>query len=117
MSQNDFTNQVSQNTTTYNDSVTTWSGTPLQQLVTWAENNGAISNSALTAGYVVKVIGSDGHTIAFNDSRISTSNIMVANTANGSDLTGSYAPLTLAGSSLANKEKVKEIVQIQILPI
>jgi hypothetical protein len=117
MSQNDFTNQVSQNTTTYNDSVTTWSGTPLQQLVTWAGNNGAISNSALTAGYVVKVIGSDGYATAFNDSRISISDIMVANTANGSALTGSYAPLTLTGSGLANRENVKEIAQIQILPI
>jgi hypothetical protein len=117
MPESSFANQVSQNTATYNDSVTTWSGTPLAQLVTWAENNGAISNSALTAGYVVKVIGSDGCSQAFNDSRVSTSNIIVANTANGSALAGSYAPLTLAGSSLANKEKVKEIAQIQILPI
>ncbi len=117
MSEATFATQVTQNTTSYNDGVTNWSGTPLQQLVVWAENNGVISSSALAQGYVVEVIGSDGYTKAFNDSRISTNNPLIANTANGSALTSSYAPLALAGASLANNEKVSKIAQILILPI
>jgi hypothetical protein len=78
----------------------------------------AISSSALTAGYVVKVIGSDGFVATFNGSRTNNNqNIIVANNANGTALTGNYYPLTLAGSELVNKEKVKGIAQIQILPI
>ena len=118
MSQSTFATLVSQNTATYTDSSTSWSGTPLYQLVAWAQNNGVISSSALTAGFVVKVIGSDGNVATFNETRINNNaNIMVANIANGTALTGNYYPLTLTGSDLANTEKVKEITQIQILPI
>ena len=114
-----FETIASQNPTTYTDTSTTWSGTALYQLVVWAQNNGVISCSALTSGYVVKVIGLDGYVATFNDSRVSNNQkIMVANTGNAVALTGvNIAPLTLIGSDLANNEKVKGITQIQILPI
>ena len=118
MSASDFATQVTQSTATYTDSTTTWTGTPLHRLVVWAQSNGVISSALLTSGYVVKVIGSDGYVATFNDTRINmNTNIMVANNANGSVLTGTYAPLTLTGSDLVGKEKVKGIAQIQILPI
>ena len=118
MTKAQFEDQVSGSTQTYTDSSTTWVGTPLHRLVVWAQNNGAISSSTLTSGYVVKVIGTDGYTKAFNDSRIDmNTNIIVANQANGTALTGSYSPLTLTGSELSGKEKVKGIAQIQIIPI
>lgn len=118
MTKAQFEDQVSGNTQTYTDSSTTWVGTPLHRLVVWAQSNGAISSSALTSGYVVKVIGTDGYAKAFNDSRIDiNANILVANQANGTVLVGSNFPLTLTGSELLGKEKVKGIAQIQIIPI
>jgi DMSO/TMAO reductase YedYZ molybdopterin-dependent catalytic subunit len=118
MTKAQFEDQVSGSTQTYTDSSTTWVGTPLHRLVVWAQNNGAISSSALTSGYVVKVIGTDGYTKAFNDTRIDmNTNIIVANQANGTALSGIYSPLTLTGSELSGKEKVKGIAQIQIIPI
>ncbi len=118
MPQSSFETVVSQSSATYTDSSTSWSGTALYSLVVWAQNNGVISSSALTSGYVVKVISSDGYAVTFNDSRVNNNqNIMIANNANGSALTGNYYSLTLTGSELANNEKVKGIAQIQILPI
>ena len=118
MTKAQFEDQVSGNTQTYVDSSTTWVGTPLHRLVVWAQNNGAISSSALTSGYVVKVIGTDGYTKAFNDTRIDmNTNVLVANQANGTVLSGTYYPVTLTGSELSGKEKVKGIAQIQIIPI
>jgi hypothetical protein len=113
-----FEAQVTQITANYTDSSSTWEGTPLYNLVVWATNNGVINSSALNSGYVVKVIANDGYTAAFNDSRIDlNTNLFVANKANGTKLSGSYWPLTLAGSDLSSKEKVKSITQIQIIPL
>jgi hypothetical protein len=118
MTQTQFESQVTADSQTYTDSSTTWVGTPLFKLVDWATSNGAISSSALSSGYVVKVIASDGYTKAFNDSRLASNNdIIVANQGNGTALTGKYYPLTLTGSELSGKEKVKGIAQIQIIPI
>ena len=119
MSQSIFEAQVAGSTATYTDtSGNTWTGTPLHRLVMWAENNGVINSSLLTNGYVVKVIGSDGYTVALNDTTIyMNTNIMVANQANGTALTGSYWPLTLTGSALAKNQNVKGIAQIQIMPM
>ena len=118
MSKSTFESIVTQNTVTYIESGTTWQGTSLYQLAIWAQNNGAISSSALASGYVVKVIGSQGQVATFNSSRItSNQNIMIANTANNLALTGSNAPLTLTGSELASDEKINGVTQIQILPI
>ena len=84
----------------------------------WAENNGAISSNLLTSGYVVKVISSSGSFKTFNDTRISGDmNIMLANSANYASLSGSNAPLVLAGSDLSSGEKIVGITQIQIIPL
>jgi len=118
MTQAQFETLVSQDTQTYTDSTTTWEGTPLYKIVDWATSNGIIDNSDLSLGYVVKVIGSDGYTKAFNDSRIdANNNIILANKANDTELSSPYYPITLTGSDLSGKEKVKGIAQIQILPI
>lgn len=80
-------------------------------------SNGAISSDALTSGYVVKIIASDGYTIVMNDSRIDmNTNIFVANTMNGAVLSGGNWPLTLAGSGISQSEMVDGIAQIQIMP-
>jgi len=118
MTQTSFEAQTSQNPATYNDSNTSWTGTPLYQIVTWAQNNGAINTDALTDGYVVKIIASDGFTAAFNDTQIeANSELLIVNAANGSALTGNYYPLSIRGSDLSGKEKVQGIAEIQILPI
>ncbi len=117
MSESTFDGLVLHNSVSYADSTTTWTGMPLLQFVTWAENNGVISSSALTSGYVVEVIGQGGYTRAFNDSRIIANDLIVADVANNAVLTGSYAPLTLEGSGLTSSEKVAGITQIRIVPI
>jgi hypothetical protein len=113
-----FENQVTQVSMTWKDaSNNNWTGTPLHRLVVWGTSNGAISSDALTSGYVVKIIGSDGYTIVMNDSRIDmNTNIFVANTKNGAVLTGGEWPLTLAGSGITQGEMVDGIAQIQIMP-
>jgi hypothetical protein len=85
----------------------------------WGQNNGAISSSALTAGYVVKVIASDGSTATFNDSRISmNTGIFIANKLNGSALPSDSWPLRLTGNDLSSgKERLKAVTQIQIVPL
>jgi len=118
MTQAQFETLVSQDTQTYTDSSTTWEGTPLYKIVDWATSNGVISGSDLSSGYVVKVIGSDDYTKAFNDSRIdANTNIILANKGNDTELSSPYYPITLTGSDLSGKEKVKGIAQIQILPL
>jgi hypothetical protein len=116
-SQGDFANAVMMNPGRYNDGTTTWSGTPLSQLVTCAENKGAISSSALTAGYVVKVIGADGKTATFNNTRLESNNMIIADEANGGALPSNLAPLVLEGQGLANNEKIAQIQEIQVSPI
>ncbi|MCW3982864.1 MAG: hypothetical protein NWE96_02595 [Candidatus Bathyarchaeota archaeon] len=113
-----FDTLVIQNFVSYTESGTTWQGTSLYQLALWAQNNGAISSSALTSGYVVKVVGAQGQVATFNSSRItSNQNIMLANTANNLALSGGNAPLTLTGAELSSAEKINGVAQIQILPI
>lgn len=118
MSRLTFQSQASAGTVVYNDSSTLWLGIPLHRLVVWAESNGVINSSLLTSGYVVKVMGSDGYTIALNGSRVNMNrNIIVAIQANGTALSGLYWPLTLTGSNLTMSESVKGIAQIQITPL
>jgi DMSO/TMAO reductase YedYZ molybdopterin-dependent catalytic subunit len=116
-SQASFANAVMMNPASYNDGTTTWSGTPLSQLVTCAENKGAISSSALTDGYVVKVIGADGKTATFNNTRLESNNIIIADEANGGALPSNLTPLVLEGQGLANNEKIAQIQEIQVSPI
>jgi hypothetical protein len=119
MTRTAFESQVSSVRVSYTDSTgTVWTGTPLHRIVMWGANNGAISIDALTNGYVVKVIASDGYVATFNDSRIDgNTHIFVANQGNGTALIGNSWPLTLTGSDLTGKEKVKGIAQIQIMPM
>jgi hypothetical protein len=116
-SQGDFANAVMMNPASYNNGTTTWSGTPLSQLVTCAENKGAISSSALTDGYVITVIGADGNSATFNNTRLESSNIIIADEANGGALPSNLAPLVLEGQGLANNEKIAQIQIIQVSPI
>ena len=118
MSRLTFQSQASAGTVVYNDSSTLWLGIPLHRLVVWAESNGVINSSLLTSGYVVRVMGSAGYTIALNGSRVNmNTNIIVAIQANGTALSGLYWPLTLTGSNLTMTESVKGIAQIQIMPL
>ncbi|MCW4010166.1 MAG: molybdopterin-dependent oxidoreductase [Candidatus Bathyarchaeota archaeon] len=115
MSSLTFEAQASQNAVTYADSSSTWSGIPLYQLVDWYINAGNINSGALTVGYNVTVIAGDGYTCELNGTRVNANNnIIVANVANGTALTGSNYPLTLTGSDLTKKETVKNIVQIRV---
>jgi hypothetical protein len=119
MSRTAYESQVASVSMSWTDSSNNnWTGTPLHRLVVWGTSNGAISSDALTSGYVVKIIGRDGTTIAMNDSRINmNSNIFVAYLKNSAVPSGNDWPLTLAGSGIAQNEMVRGIAQIQILPL
>jgi len=102
-------------TWTNTGSETTWKGAPLYQLVNWYVDSGKISTGALSLGYNVTVIGSDGYSIILDGNRVQANdNIIVANEANGTILSDKYYPLTLTGSNLTRREGVKGIAQIQI---
>ncbi|MDT8781650.1 MAG: hypothetical protein IAX22_03250 [Candidatus Bathyarchaeota archaeon] len=117
MAQTTFESLVTQNPATFTET-TTWRGTALYQIAVWAQNNGVIDGSELELGYVLKVIGSDGQSATFNNSRITNNqNIIVANTENDLALTETSFPLRLTGSELVGYEKIKAIEQIEILPI
>jgi hypothetical protein len=115
----DFNAQATTKGITYvqNDSNTntTWAGIPLYQIVNYYVDSGKISSGVLALGYNVTVIAGDGYTLELTDTRVANNNaIIVANSANGTELTGKYYPLTLTGANLTKKENVKDIVQIQI---
>jgi hypothetical protein len=125
MSNIDFTTLATTKGVTYaqndSNSNTTWAGIPLYQLVNNYADSGKISSGVLSLGYNVTVVGSDGYTLVLSSTRVANNQgIIVANSANGTVLSGAYYPLTLAGGNLTKKEGVKDIVQIQIntqLPI
>ena len=104
-SQGDFANAVVMNPGSYNDGATTWNGTPLSQLVTCAENKGAISSSALTGGYVVELTGADGNTATFNNTCLESNNIIIADEANGGALPSNLAPLVIEGQGASEQRK------------
>jgi hypothetical protein len=121
MTRTDFEAQVTQVTASFTDSNGgVYTGTPLHRIVMWAANNGAISSSALTDGYVVKVIASDGATLVLNDSRIDmNTGIFIANKYNDAALNSTTGwPLRLSGTDLSSgSQRLKAVVQVQILPM
>jgi hypothetical protein len=115
----DFSTQATTKGVTYaqndSNSNTTWAGIPLYQLVNYYADSGKISAGVLQMGYNVTVVAGDGYTLVLPSTRVANNaGIVVANSANGTALTGNYYPLTLAGGNLTKKESVKNIVQIQI---
>lgn len=119
MSSTDFTTLATTKGVTYaqNDSNTntTWAGIPLYQLVNYYVDSGKISAGVLSLGYNVTIVAGDGYTLELTSARVANNNaIIVANTANGTELTGKYYPLTLTGANLTKRENVKDVVQIQI---
>ncbi len=115
-----FEQEASQYAATWDDanSNTTWNGTPLYQLINYYADSGNIDEGVLSLGYNVSVIGSDGYTIVLNSTRVQANgNIIIANKANGTTLSGKYYPLTLTGSNITKKESVKGIAQIQIITV
>ncbi len=120
MSRSDFESQVASVTASFTDSNgNVWTGTPLHRIAMWGINNGAISSTAVEDGYVVKVIAADGSTITFNDSRIAmNTGIFIADKANGTAISADSGPLRLTGNDLSGgKERLKSIVQVQIMPM
>ncbi|XES76660.1 MAG: hypothetical protein ACBZ72_10820 [Candidatus Bathyarchaeia archaeon] len=120
MAQTEFEAQVATDEVTWTDNNGgVYTGTPLYQIVTWGVDNGAISSDAIADGYVVKVIASDGTTLALNDSQIDmNTNIFLANEYNGEALASDTGPLRLTGADLSGgKQRLKCVTQIQIMPM
>ena len=93
-----------------------WAGTALWRWVSWYNYNGGISNDTLNQGYSVKVISGDGYSATLEGSSVwLNDNIIVAGTLNGAVLSEPYWPLTIVGSEVTGQQKVKNVVEIQIV--
>lgn len=99
----------------------TWSGIPLWRLVGRVDDNdpheGAAFNRTLVAiGYTVKVITGEGYSREFNSTFVAMNdNIIVANKVNEAVLDETYWPLKLVGSAVASSDRLRNIVEIQII--
>jgi DMSO/TMAO reductase YedYZ molybdopterin-dependent catalytic subunit len=98
------------------DSNDVWKGTALWRWVSWANYNGGVSNASLDAGYKVEVVAGDGYAAIFDDSEVKDNDgIIVASTINDEILPDPYWPLAIVGEGLSGSQKIKNIVQINIL--
>ena len=98
------------------DSNDVWKGTALWRWVSWCNYNGGVSNASLDAGYKVEVVAGDGYSAIFDDSVVKNNDgIIVASTINDEVLPDPYWPLAIVGEGLSGSEKIKNIVQINIL--
>jgi DMSO/TMAO reductase YedYZ molybdopterin-dependent catalytic subunit len=84
--------------------------------VSWSNYNGGVSNQSLDAGYQVKLISGDGYSATIDDSRVKgNDDIIVAAKLNDEWLPDPYWPLYLVGDNVSKSEKVKNIIQMDIL--
>lgn len=98
-----------------------WSGIPLWRLVGRVDDDnpheGVAFNRTLAAiGYTVKVITGDGYSREFNSTFVALNdNIIVANKVNEAVLDETYWPLKLVGSAVASSDRLRNVVEIQII--
>jgi len=102
MSQAEFESGAACHPAIYDDGEgNVWSGIPLWTLCGWVDDgnqhgSGAYNDELATAGYDIKVIGSDGYYYTFNSNDIRrNNNYVVANRLNGEELDEDKYPLKL----------------------
>lgn len=99
----------------------TWSGIPLWRLVGRVDDNdphqGQAFNRTLVAiGYTVKVITGDGYSREFNSTFVALNdNVIIANKVNDGVLDDTYWPLRLVGTAIASSDRLRNVVEIQII--
>ncbi len=107
---------------TYTDTAgTVWTGVPLWDLVGAVDDiettsHWTFNDTLATEGYTVRVSAGDGFNTTFASAAIAHNNsYIVANTANGTPLTGSAYPLKLVGPMITSgKQKVGNISRISL---
>jgi hypothetical protein len=98
-----------------------WSGIPLWRLVGRVDDGnshqGAAFNRTLVEiGYTVKVLTGNGYYREFNSTFVAENdNIIIANKVNGEVLPDTYWPLKLVGSAIAESDRLRNIVEVQII--
>jgi hypothetical protein len=98
-----------------------WSGIPLWRLVGRVDDSnshqGAAFNRTLVEiGYSVKVLTGDGYSREFNSTFVAENdNIIIANRVNREALPETYWPLKLVGSAIAESDRLRNVVEIQII--
>jgi hypothetical protein len=98
-----------------------WSGIALWRLVGRVDDNnihgtGAFNTTLVKMGYTVKVLNGDGFYREFNSTFVAENdNIIVANKVNGEVLPDTYWPLRLVGSDIAKSDRLRNVVEIQII--
>jgi len=111
-------------TVTYNDGVSTWSGVPLKVLCGWVDDDvmhgsGAFNVPLAETGYTVIVSsgGDNPYSKEFSSQDIlaNPNNYIVANTVNGTPITGNAYPLQLVGAGAVGSLSVKNVQRIQLV--
>jgi hypothetical protein len=100
-----------------------WEGLPLWVLAGWVDDDnqgpGTFNDQLADIGYDVRVIAADGFSYTFPISDVARNdNVIVANTLNDMPLPADSYPLRMVGSDLTSgKQKVKQIVKIELLDL
>jgi hypothetical protein len=121
MTQEFFENSVDCHLATWNDGATVWEGIPLWRFVGFVDDDvqhgeGAFNDGYAVAGYDVTVIASDGYSRTFASADVARNdNMIIANTANGTELPEDYYPLRLVGPDLTSGQKISMIQEIQLI--
>ena len=90
----------------------TWSGRVDDEQ---KHDNGAFNSALAAEGNPIELIGADGKTTTFDSSKIALSKeYIVANKANGKELTGQDAPLRLVGPGADDSSSLGGITRIQL---
>ncbi|MFO7772352.1 MAG: hypothetical protein R6V59_00100 [Dehalococcoidia bacterium] len=100
----------------------TWSGMPLWLLVAMVDDDPDVGpdhfnfNDDLAAeGYIVRVIAGDGFSAEFDSDFVARNNdLILANQVNGEPLEGGSYPLRIAGPDLSGKQRVGNVVLIEL---
>ncbi|MBP1928166.1 PKD repeat protein [Methanolinea mesophila] len=107
---------------TYTDAAgAVWTGVPLWDLVGSVDdiettNHWTFNDTRATDGYTVRVIAGDGYNRTFASADVSHNNgFIVANTLNGTALTGTSAPLKIVGpATTSGGQRVGNIATIRL---
>jgi Oxidoreductase molybdopterin binding domain. len=98
-----------------------WKGIPLWLFVGKVDDDvkhgsGAFNDGLADKGYEVKVTASDGYSHTFSSADVKRNEgIIVAYKMNGAPLPEEYWPLSIVGPGLTGKQKVGQIVKIEIV--
>jgi hypothetical protein len=121
MSQSEFESGVEHHgAVTWMDGDDTWSGLPLWMLAARVDDEvmhgpGSFNEELALEGYTITLHALDGYSWTFDSADVEGNDSMIiANRFNGEPLPGERFPLRLVGPGLPGREKVSQVVRIEL---